>query len=162
MLFLSSKNSHFQNKGKCKIFVVEMSCICMRMKNHFHISGFALSLALKQRLLATRKWPLPVKILFHYPPILLFLINAFQMKLKGKGKRAKQVKGESERAPSVTFETQNSKLNHNTCMVLCRKNEGQCVAYKWENECPSFFLAQTDFSLLIRHPYITWFLSRWF
>ena len=52
------------------------------------------------------------------------------MKLKGKGKRAKQVKGESERAPSVTFETQNSKLNHNTCMVLCRKNEGQCVAYK--------------------------------
>ena len=73
---------------------------------------------------------IPVKILFHYLPILLFLINAFQMKERGNGKRAKEVKGESERAPSVTFETQNSKLNNNTCMVLCRKNEGQCVTYK--------------------------------
>ena len=27
-----------------------MSFICMGMKNHFHINGFALSLALKQRL----------------------------------------------------------------------------------------------------------------
>ena len=42
-------------QGQVKIFVVKMSCICMRMKNHFHISGFALSLTLKQRLVATRK-----------------------------------------------------------------------------------------------------------
>ena len=27
------------------------------LKNHFHISGFALSLALKQRLRTTWKWP---------------------------------------------------------------------------------------------------------
>ena len=92
MLFLSSKNSHFQHKGKCKIFVVKMSCICMRMKNDFHISGFSLSLALKQRLVATRKWPLPVKILFHYPPILLFLINAFQWNKRERGKEQKKWK----------------------------------------------------------------------
>ena len=30
--------------------------ICMRINNHFHINGFALSLALKQRLEATQKW----------------------------------------------------------------------------------------------------------
>ena len=30
----------------------------MRTKNHFHINGFALSLALNQRLEATGKWPI--------------------------------------------------------------------------------------------------------
>ena len=34
-----------------------MIFFCMRIKNGFHINGFALSLALKQRLEATRKWP---------------------------------------------------------------------------------------------------------
>ena len=33
----------------------------MRIKNHFHINGFALSLALKQRLEATGKWPIEDK-----------------------------------------------------------------------------------------------------
>ena len=33
-----------------------MSYICMKMKNHFHIDGVAVSLALKWRLEATRKW----------------------------------------------------------------------------------------------------------
>ena len=42
-------------QGQVQNLVVKMSCICMRMKNHFHISGFALSLALKQRLVATPK-----------------------------------------------------------------------------------------------------------
>ena len=35
----------------------------MKMKNRFHINGFALSLALKQRLEATRKWPI---VPFHF------------------------------------------------------------------------------------------------
>ena len=30
----------------------------MIIKNHFHINGFALSLALKVRLFGTRKWPI--------------------------------------------------------------------------------------------------------
>ena len=47
---MNSKNSYFQNVAKCKTFVLKMSFICMGMKNHFHINGFALSLALKQRL----------------------------------------------------------------------------------------------------------------
>ena len=43
---LSSRNSHFQNKGQCKTFLVKMSFICMRIENPFHINGSALSLAL--------------------------------------------------------------------------------------------------------------------
>ena len=56
--FRSSKNSHFQNEVKCKTFVVEMSFIYMRIKTHSNIIGFALSVALKQRLGATKQWPL--------------------------------------------------------------------------------------------------------
>ena len=44
------------------VSLFKMSFICIRIKKHFHINGFALSLALKQRLGATRKWP--VDILF--------------------------------------------------------------------------------------------------
>ena len=50
------KNSHFENEAKCKTFLVRMSFICMKIKNHFYINGFALNLALKQRLGAFRKW----------------------------------------------------------------------------------------------------------
>ena len=56
--FPSGKNSHFQNQAKSKTFLVKMSFIWMRTKNHFHISSFALSLALKQRLAAAGKWPI--------------------------------------------------------------------------------------------------------
>ena len=54
--FLRSKNSHFQNEAKCKTFLVKMKFICTRLKSIFISIGFALSLALKQRLGATRKW----------------------------------------------------------------------------------------------------------
>ena len=60
--FLSSKNSHFQNEAKCETFVVKMSFICIIIKNHFHINGFALSLALKVRFFGTRKWPIAQEI----------------------------------------------------------------------------------------------------
>ena len=36
----------------------EMNFICIIIKNHFHINGFALSLALKVRFFGTRKWPI--------------------------------------------------------------------------------------------------------
>ena len=52
---LNSYNSHLQNEAKCKTFLVK-SYICLRIKNHFHMNSFALSLALKQRLGVTRKW----------------------------------------------------------------------------------------------------------
>ena len=45
----SSKNPHFQNEAKCTTFLVKMSFICMRMKNHFHMKGWALNLVLIQR-----------------------------------------------------------------------------------------------------------------
>ena len=54
--FLRSKNAHFQNEAKCKTFLVKMKFICTRLKSIFISIGFALSLALKQRLGATRKW----------------------------------------------------------------------------------------------------------
>ena len=47
------KNRHLHNETKCKAFIVKMSAICMRIRNHFHINGFAISLTLKQRLVAT-------------------------------------------------------------------------------------------------------------
>ena len=56
----STKNSQFQNE--CKTFLVKMSFICMGIRNHFLINSFARSLALKQRLGATRKWPILLSV----------------------------------------------------------------------------------------------------
>ena len=42
--FPYSKNSHFQNEAKCKTFLVKTSFICMRIKTHFRIMGYALKL----------------------------------------------------------------------------------------------------------------------
>ena len=53
-LFPSLKNPHFQNEAKCKFLPVIMSSIYMGIKNHFQLNGLVLSLALKQRLWATR------------------------------------------------------------------------------------------------------------
>ena len=58
--FPSFENSLFQKEAMWKTFLVKMRSICMRVKNHFHNNGFALGLALKQRLEATRKWPIDV------------------------------------------------------------------------------------------------------
>ena len=49
-LIPSSKNSYFQNEVKCKTFAVKMIFIWTSIKNHFQINGFALSLALKQKI----------------------------------------------------------------------------------------------------------------
>ena len=59
-LLPSSKNPHFQNEARCTTFLVKMSFICMRMKNDFHIKGWAPTLVLKQRPGGTRKWPIQV------------------------------------------------------------------------------------------------------
>ena len=37
--FPSSPEPLYQNEVRCSTFLVEMSFICMRMKNHFHIKG---------------------------------------------------------------------------------------------------------------------------
>ena len=58
----SSKNPHLQNEAKCTTFLAKMSFICMKMKNHFHIKGWALSLVLIQRLGGTRKWPIDISV----------------------------------------------------------------------------------------------------
>ena len=63
----SSKDPHFQNEARCTTFLLKMSFICMRMKNDFHIKGWAPTLVLKQRPGGTRKWPICIaKCLFPY------------------------------------------------------------------------------------------------
>ena len=37
---LSSKNSHFQNKFKCKTVLVNMSFICLQVRNQYHVNNF--------------------------------------------------------------------------------------------------------------------------
>ena len=55
--FWVPKNPHFQIETKCTTFLVTMSFIYMRMKNHFHIKGWAFNLVLIQRPRGTQKWP---------------------------------------------------------------------------------------------------------
>ena len=63
--FPSSSGPLYQNEVRCSTFLVEMSFICMRMKNHFHslfhIKGWAPNLVLIQRLGGTRKWPISLR-----------------------------------------------------------------------------------------------------
>ena len=54
----SSWIPHFQNEAKCSTFLVKMSFISMKIKNHFHIKGWELNLVLKHRPGGTRKWPI--------------------------------------------------------------------------------------------------------
>ena len=54
----SSKNPQFQNEAKCTTVLVKTRLISMRIKNHFHIKGWALKLVLIQRPGGTRKWPI--------------------------------------------------------------------------------------------------------
>ena len=69
----SSKNPYFQNDVRCTTFLVKMSFICMRMKNDFHIKGWAPTLVLKQRPGGTRKWP-----------ILQFIVVMLNLRLNDK------------------------------------------------------------------------------
>ena len=62
--FPSSKKSHLQNEAKCETFVVKISFICIIIKNHFHINGLALGLALKVRFFGTRKWSILSHLLY--------------------------------------------------------------------------------------------------
>ena len=52
----SSKSPHFQNEAKCTTVLMKTSFICIRIKNHFQIKGWALNLVLIQRPGGTRKW----------------------------------------------------------------------------------------------------------
>ena len=63
MAVSNSKDSHFQNKVQnkysCKNDFIHM---IIKKKHHFHVSGLGLSLTLKQRFWATRKWPVKFKL----------------------------------------------------------------------------------------------------
>ena len=63
--FPSFKNSRFQNEIKCKTFLLKMTFICLRIKHHFRINGFALNSTLKQRPVTTQKWSI-VCLFFSY------------------------------------------------------------------------------------------------
>ena len=71
----SSTNPHFQNEARCTTFLVKMSFICMRMKNDFHINGWAPTLVLKQRAGGTQKWPSLGFFPIHYVNLVLLETN---------------------------------------------------------------------------------------
>ena len=60
-LFASCLKPKFQSEAKCETFHMKMSFHSLENKTHFHIKGFALGLAMKQRQMATRKWPIQSK-----------------------------------------------------------------------------------------------------
>ena len=93
----SSKNPHFQNEPECTIFLVKMSYICMRMKNHFHIKSWALNLVLIQRPGGTRKWHIHTSLNFsctwvvqwrHYPFALNWIMAPYKQKIRSVQKTA--------------------------------------------------------------------------
>ena len=55
--FLSCLKSVFQSEAKRKAIDMKMNFYSHVNKTHFHKKGFALSLALKVRVLGTWKWP---------------------------------------------------------------------------------------------------------
>ena len=73
--FPSSKIPHFQYEAKCTAFLVKLSFICMTMKNHFHIKGWALNIVLIQRPRETRKWPCKIVITFNLKYIITHCIE---------------------------------------------------------------------------------------
>ena len=60
--FPSSKNSHFENEAMYKTFPVSFTC--MKIKNHFHINGFAISLAVNHRHGVALKWSIVLSVSF--------------------------------------------------------------------------------------------------
>lgn len=52
------QNSPLQSEAKCKTIFVKISFTGRKIKGYFHINGFAPSLALRQRLGITGKWPI--------------------------------------------------------------------------------------------------------
>ena len=66
-----------------------MCFICTRIKNHFHINGFTLSLALKQRLWATHEWPILIYcgIVYIATRVPWFQGSAFLLKEKLSNRR---------------------------------------------------------------------------
>ena len=51
----------------------------MRIKNHVHVNGFALSLALKQRLEVTQKWPLIILLKYNRLNNILSIVERHQL-----------------------------------------------------------------------------------
>lgn len=52
------QNLPLQSEAKCKTIFVKISFTGRKIKGYFHINGFAPSLALRQRLGITGKWPI--------------------------------------------------------------------------------------------------------
>ena len=79
----SPKNPHFQNEAKSTTFLVKMSLIGLKMKNHFRIKGWALKLVLIRRSGGTRKWP--IQNAFYGASSLLDLLSIFPVGALGEG-----------------------------------------------------------------------------
>ena len=60
-----------------------MSFICMRMKDDFHIKGWAPTLVLKQKPGGTRKWPIGYRAFGHTEPTAMICLSDHQTKIIG-------------------------------------------------------------------------------
>ena len=56
--FPNSFQPPFQSEARCEVFVMKISFIHIEIRTNYHNKNFALRLALKDRLMGARKWPL--------------------------------------------------------------------------------------------------------
>lgn len=59
----------FKNEARCETFLVKMRYICMKIKNFCYINSYYFSVALNQRLEATRKWSIGLAVLSAVCPL---------------------------------------------------------------------------------------------
>ena len=73
------ENVAVKNKTFWEAFLEKMSFICMRMKKHFQIKGWALNLVLIQRPGVSRKWRDPVHFHDTHARLLVFSVTPFKI-----------------------------------------------------------------------------------
>ena len=84
----------------------------MRIKNPFHVNGFALSHTLKQRLEVTQKWPLIILLKYNRLNNILSIVERHQLENRTVPWAKKKIEGRrSQTSFRKRTETKDNKLN---------------------------------------------------
>ena len=84
----------------------------MRIKNPFHVNGFALSHTLKQRLEVTQKWPLIILLKYNRLNNILSIVERHQLEKRTVPWAKKKIDGRrSQTSFRKRTETKDNKLN---------------------------------------------------
>ena len=84
----------------------------MRIKNPFHVNGFALSHTLKQRLEVTQKWPLIILFKYNRLNNILSIVERHQLEKRTVPWAKKKIDGRrSQTSFRKRTETKDNKLN---------------------------------------------------